>query len=73
VIWANTDAVTANCLLASYSAACKATECADKIFVGQNFTPARLHVKKWRGQNFADKRAKFAAAAIITAPKSASG
>ena len=54
---------------ASYHAVCEATECADKIFAGQNFTPVCLRVKKWRGQNFADKRAKFAAAAIITALK----
>ena len=40
---------------ASYSAVYEATECADKIFAWRNFTPARLRVKKWRGQNFADK------------------
>ena len=56
-------------LFVSYHAVCKATECADKIFAGHNFTPVCLRVKKWRDQNFVDKRAKFAAAAIITAPK----
>jgi len=33
-------------LFVSYHAVCKATECADKIFIGQNFTPVRLHGKK---------------------------
>ena len=56
-------------IFVSYHAVCKATECADKIFAGQNFTPVCLRVKKWRGQNFADELAKFTAAAIITAPK----
>ena len=53
-------------LFVSYHAVCKAIECADKIFAGQNFTPARLHGKKWRGQNFADKRTKFTAAKVIS-------
>ncbi len=49
------DAVAANPFSVSYHAVCKATECADKIFAGHNFTPVCLRVKKWRGQNFADK------------------
>ena len=56
-------------LFVSYHAVCKATECADKIFAGHNFTPVCLRVKKWRGQNFADKRAKFIAAAIANRVK----